>query len=129
MYDAVNRGLEKAAGEICGYLNCDEQYLPQTLAKVAAFFKKNPKTDVLFGDAILVDQTGQALSYRRTILPERLHTRLVHLNTLTCATFFRRSLIERGFLFDPSYKLIGDAVWVHRLLTKRIPMAVLHQPL
>ena len=30
MYDAINRGLAKARGEICGYLNCDEQYLPGT---------------------------------------------------------------------------------------------------
>jgi glycosyltransferase involved in cell wall biosynthesis len=31
LYDAVNRGLTKARGEICAYLNCDEQYLPGTL--------------------------------------------------------------------------------------------------
>jgi glycosyltransferase involved in cell wall biosynthesis len=26
MYDAINRGLEKAKGNLCAYLNCDEQY-------------------------------------------------------------------------------------------------------
>ena len=38
MYDAINRGLRRTRGEICGYLNCDEQYLPGTLAKVTEIF-------------------------------------------------------------------------------------------
>ncbi len=29
MYDAVNKGLLTARGEIMSYLNCDEQYLPE----------------------------------------------------------------------------------------------------
>ena len=28
MYDATNKGLRRANGEICSYLNCDEQLLP-----------------------------------------------------------------------------------------------------
>ena len=45
---------------------------------------------------LLVDELGAPLSYRRMVLPLRPHVQLVHLNTLTCATFFRRSVLERG---------------------------------
>jgi len=62
MYDAINRGLKRATGEICAYLNCDEQYLPGTLRMVADFFATHPEVDVLFGDAILIDGSGQPLS-------------------------------------------------------------------
>jgi GT2 family glycosyltransferase len=129
MYDAINRGLRRATGEICAYLNCDEQYLPGTLRRVADFFATHPEIDVLFGDAVLIDPAGRPLSYRRMVLPTALHTRLVHLGTLSAATFFRKSVVERGYLFDTQWKAIGDAVWVERLIRERIPMAVVRQPL
>ncbi len=129
MYDAVNRGLRRAEGGLLAYLNCDEQYLPGTLARVAEFFAAHPAVEVVFGDAVLVDADGRALSYRRAVLPSRSHVRWVHLNTLTCATFFRRSIVERGFVFDPHWKALGDAVWVERMLAARVPMAVLPEPL
>jgi glycosyltransferase involved in cell wall biosynthesis len=129
MYDAVNRGLARARGDICGYLNCDEQYLPGTLATVANFFAAHPEVDVLFGDMILVNNRAHPISYRRTILPNLRHIRFAHLNTATCATFFRRRLIERGFYFDPQWKSIGDQVWIEALLKAKVKMATLSEAL
>lgn len=129
MYDAINRGLRRVQGDICGYLNCDEQYLPGTLHKVADFFESRPDVDVLFGDAVLINVKGTPLSYRRTILPELHHLQLSHLNTLTCATFFRRALLDRGFYFDEEWKVIGDAIWMEKLLKANVSMATLTQPL
>jgi len=129
MYDAINRGLRRASGDVCSYLNSDEQLLPGTLAKVASFFKANPEVDVLFGDAILIDSDGNPISYRRIVLPKFSHVRYVHLNTPTCATFFRRRLLDRGFFFDPEWKVIGDQVWIENLLRARIRMATLSEPL
>jgi glycosyltransferase involved in cell wall biosynthesis len=129
MYDAINRGLRRARGEICSYLNCDEQYLPGALAKVANFFTVNPEVEILFGDLVLVNLEAEPVSYRRTILPTKRHLRLSHLNTTTCATFFRRQLLDRGFYFDPKWKTIGDAVWMDNLLRAGVRMATLPEPL
>ncbi len=129
MYDAVNRGLRRATGDICAYLNCDEQYLPGALAQVAAFFQANPTVDVVFADALLIDAAGNPISYRRAVLPQVLHTRLAHLGTLTCATFFRRALIERKLIFPEEWKVIGDGLWVLQLLKAKVRMAVLPKPL
>jgi glycosyltransferase involved in cell wall biosynthesis len=129
MYDALNRGFRRAAGHLLGWLNSDEQYLPGTLRRVEQFFAENPNVEVLFGDAILVDQTGRALSYRRVVTPSRTHTKLEHLGTLSCATFFRRTIIEQGLLFDTRWRSIGDCVWIKSLLDKGIRMASLPEAL
>jgi glycosyltransferase involved in cell wall biosynthesis len=129
MYDAINRGLAKSKGDICACLNCDEQYLPGALKSVAEFFDAHPQVDVLFGDVILVDARGCPISYRRSILPNSRHIHLAHLNTSSCATFFRKSVVERGFLFDTGWKAAGDAIWVDSLLRAKLQMAVLPRAL
>jgi glycosyltransferase involved in cell wall biosynthesis len=126
MYDAVNRGLHRAQGEILAYLNCDEQYLPGTLREVAAFFARHPAVDVLFGDVIFVDRHGDYLAHRKVQVPLRYHTWVCHLSTLSCAMFFRRRVVfDYGELFDPSLRDVGDGEWMLRLLRRRATMAVL----
>lgn len=129
MYDAINRGFSKATGEILAYLNCDEQYLPGTIRRVAEVFLKRPDVDVLFGDALLVDPDGEAMAYRRIIRPNRVHTRLVHLCTLSCAMFVRRRLVDGRISFPSDFRAIGDAVFVDHLLRARVRMITLPRPL
>ncbi len=129
MYDAINRGFARATGDIVCWLNSDEQYLEGTLAKVARYFENHPEVDVLFGDALLVGNTGSLLSYRRTVPPNIGHVHLSHLNTLSCSTFVRRSVLERGFNLDTRWRAIADAVWIVDLLKMGIPMAVVEEPL
>jgi glycosyltransferase involved in cell wall biosynthesis len=129
MYDAINRGLKRARGEICAYLNCDEQYLPGTLRKVGDYFNQHPEVDVVFGDAILADAELRPLAYRRAVTPLRWHTLLRPLGVLTCSTFFRRKVVDDGVLFDPSWKIMGDKAWIFQLLDRGYPTAVVPEPL
>ncbi len=129
MYDAINRGLRRAGGDICAYLNCDEQYLPGTLRRVAGYFEQHPGVDVLFGDSIVTDATLTPLAYRRVVLPRRWHTLLRPLGVLTCSTFFRRKIVDEGALFDPSWKITGDKAWILSLFDRGYRLAVLPEPL
>ncbi|HWF19687.1 MAG TPA: glycosyltransferase family 2 protein [Verrucomicrobiae bacterium] len=128
MYDAVNRGLRRAEGDILSYLNCDEQYLPGALAAVEKFFEENPRVEVLFADFVVVDTEGKYRFHRKVQTPQLYHTWVSHLPAFTCATFFRRSVIaERGLYFNPKLRVVGDADWMLRLLRNRVPMAVLRR--
>ena len=116
MYDALNKGISKMSGDFWAWLNSDEQYLPGTIAYVAEWFQRYPDADILCGDALLTDEEWNALSYRRIVVPSWHHARLVHLSSLSCASFYRRSIIEKGGVFDTSWRSIGDAEWMARML-------------
>ncbi|MGA8657493.1 MAG: glycosyltransferase [Chthoniobacterales bacterium] len=129
MYDALTKGISKSAGSIIAHLNSDEQYLPGALNSVKEFFDTHPDIDVLFGDAILIDAEGNPLSYRRILLPLRSHTLACHLGTLTCSTFFRRSLVERRLSYTAEWRMSGDAALVLGWLDAGVKMATIPQPL
>jgi glycosyltransferase involved in cell wall biosynthesis len=126
LYDAINRGIRRSSGEVVAWLNCDEQYLPGALAVVDRFFEQHPQVDVAFGDIVMVNEVGEYLWHRKVETPRLYHTWTCHLSTLSCATFFRRRLVESGrFEFDASYRCGGDGEWMVRLLRAGVRMAAL----
>jgi glycosyltransferase involved in cell wall biosynthesis len=118
MYDAINRGLARSAGEICAWLNSDEQYLPNTLSKVAEIFQQRTNLDVLLGDAILLNSSLNPVCYRRIMVPSLWHTRLDHLHSLSCAMFFKKSSLPNPPL-NPRWKVVSDAVLMEYFLLSR----------
>ena len=131
MYDAINKGLRKATGDICAYLNCDEQYLPRTLRWVADYWSVSTETEVLFGAAIVTRADGSYVCDRRVMVPTRWHTMVSgNLSIFTSSTFFRRkSVVERGLMFDPQWRVCGDAVWALRFLEAGLRMKATDKPL
>jgi len=112
MYDAINKGLKKGTGGICAYLNCDEQYLAGALAKVLDEFRKQPAAEILYGGFLVVDKKGDLVTAQRPVKMFWQHVATSHLPNFTCATFFKREMMERekGY-FDTQYKACADAVW------------------
>jgi glycosyltransferase involved in cell wall biosynthesis len=108
MYDAVNKGLSLATGDICAYLNSDEQYLPGTLAAVSEFFARNPHADMVYGDMLVTRPDGTLLMYRKSYPLRRAYLWASHLYVPSCATFWRRDVLHAGLRFDPTMKTIAD---------------------
>ncbi len=119
LYEAVTRAWARSHGDILSYLNTDEQYLPDTLATVAAAFAAHPEIDAVFGDAILCDaESGLPLVARREIPLRKRYLTHGPLYALSCTLFFRRRLLDQGLLtFRPDLQIVADAELVHRLLS------------
>jgi glycosyltransferase involved in cell wall biosynthesis len=128
MYDAVNRGLRRATGDILAYLNCDEQYLPGALKSVAEFFETHPDVDIVFGDNVIIDGDGNYICHRKVLVPLKYHSWVCTLGILSSAMFFRRSVLEKyDLFFDTKWRDFGDVDWVLRALSRGAPMAVLRR--
>lgn len=126
MYDALNKGFDAATGDVVAWLNCDEQYLEGTLARVQRIFEEDPELDILFGGALLVDPDGGLLSVRRAYPARHAYIATSHLYNLSCAMFFRNRVWQDGFRFDTSFRNLGDHDLLLRALaagrrTKAVP--------
>jgi glycosyltransferase len=57
IYDAMNKGIRNATGDIVVLLNCDDLYVDShVIADVVKEFEKNPEIGCVYGDLEYVDQ-------------------------------------------------------------------------
>ena len=54
--DGLNKGFAYASGDICGYLNADDEYLPGSLREVATVFINDKSADIVCGASYIVDR-------------------------------------------------------------------------
>ncbi len=125
IYDAQNKGLGRAHGTWCLFLNAgDSLASDDALARALA---TDPAEDVVYGD-VLVEEDG-----RRRLLrsPDALDVPFLMRTTLPHqATLLRRALFDRVGRYDTSFRIVADyelllrAVVVHGATSRRIPGAL-----
>ena len=111
--DAVNKGLHRAHGEIVGWLNSDDVYLPGAVSAAVAAFQSNPAAPVVYGDALAIDADGKTFNV--------MHNRQYSLVDLLAfniicqpAAFMRRSVLEQVDYLNPVYHLLMDhLLWIN----------------
>ena len=107
MYDAVNKGLAMATGDVLAYLNSDDAYLPWAVETAVAAFEARPDVEVVFGDGVRVDE--MAGSQRPRLFPPFDRRSLAHFESLMQpAVFWRRSVLERLGGFDDGLRYVAD---------------------
>lgn len=112
--DAINKGLQKATGDIFTYLNADDVYEPGCLQKVADHFQDNPAARWLYGKCAIIDEND--IEIRRAITQYKYfwqkrysYNWLLVLNFIAQpAVFWRRELTEEIGLFDVNEHLAMD---------------------
>jgi glycosyltransferase involved in cell wall biosynthesis len=99
-YDAMNKGIGRASGDVVAVLNADDVYRPKTLSKVAAAFAKHPEWDALFGDIVYVDGEGREIfrreeaGYDYDVLRFGAHCYVIH-----PALFLKKNVHDRIGLY------------------------------
>jgi glycosyltransferase involved in cell wall biosynthesis len=112
LYDAINKGIGLAKGEVIGFLNTDDCYEANVFGTIAQLFEENPNADALVGGSTIFRETQsgerQALACF-SARPERdlltqVSTGLPPFN----GWFFRKELFQRIGYFNIRYQYSAD---------------------
>ncbi len=130
LYDAINKGLRLATGEIIGHLNSDDLYLPGAFAAAAEALAARPEADAVCGGAVIVRPAGgQGWEVARTVAEARIKRldwrALTRGVPITNARFFRRAWYARAGEYDPRFRLAADREFLIRSLVlgmKTVPI-------
>ena len=133
MYDAINKGLKHAKGEIIGILNADDYYpTDKVLAQVQETFA-DPDIDACYGDLIYVERLNTDKVVRNWQSGHYNRRKFYSGWMPPHPTFFvRRKLYEKfgGFRLDlgsaADYELMLRMLLRHQAKTAYIPQVLVH---
>jgi len=106
--DGLNKGFSYATGDILGFINSDDELLPNALKKIALYLTAHPKVDVISGCGYFTDAFGKRL---RRIVPSKLSPWLyAHggVSIFQQGTFFRASSYKQVGGFNVENKTCWD---------------------
>lgn len=119
IYDALNKGVARATGDVVGFLHADDLFADQNvLAKVAAAFE-DPAVEAVYGDLTYVSKadTNNVIRYWKS--GEFTRSALIQGWMPPHPTFYvRRSIYEQHGHFDTSFRIAADYDCMLRFLGK-----------
>ena len=130
--DAVNKGIRMANGEVIGWLNADDVYLPGAFERVGEAFADDPEALWATGGCLIMDEGENEIRRAVTAYKDfflRHYSYSLHLvqNFVSCpSTFVRRSAFDRVGLLDERFAYSMDYdLWLR--LGRLAPPLILDQ--
>jgi glycosyltransferase involved in cell wall biosynthesis len=114
MYQAINRGMATADGDVLAYLNSDDLYPPWTVETVVGRLQRDRSVDVVYGDALILNHSSRRV--RLAFFPPFSLALVLRAGFLVQPTvFWRRTAYEAVGRFDESLRFVGDLDYWIRL--------------
>ena len=105
MYEAINKGIRMARGDILAYVNSDDLYLPWSVEVAAAHLSMG--VDLVYGDMGLL-RRGRNMFLPKFYVPFDLNY-YTHFAAIGQPTvFWKADVTQHIGDFDTTYQLIGD---------------------
>lgn len=128
IYDAMNKGLRMATGDVVGMLNSDDFYTSDDVLEKVAATMKHTETDAVYGDVHYVKASDltRCVRYYSSKAFRRSWMRLGFMPAHP-SFYCKREIYLKFGLFDPSYKVAADfenllrLIFVHRIKTVYVP--------
>ncbi len=101
--DAINKGFQRARGEIVAWLNSDDLYLPGAVEHAVEAFLRDPELGAVYGEGYQIDVEGKIKQRFAVTEPFNLW-KLIYVSdyVLQQTLFFRRKVLDELGLLDES---------------------------
>ncbi len=128
VYDALNKGLHLASGDIIALLNSDDLFPLGAFNLCTELFQNSVDTMIVSGGCQIFrrDQDGRETELHRYENPRRYHLSVRNVAVglpIINARFFRRKVFERIGDFDLNYAIAADRDFLMRAALQGIPDA------
>ena len=127
---AMNKGVAMAQGEVIGWLNADDRYLPGALEAVGRALAQRPDALWVTGRCRIIDGDGREIrrwvtAYKNAFLRRYSLPLYLTQNFISApATFLRREAFETAGLFDERYRISMDYDLYLRLARHADPLVI-----
>jgi glycosyltransferase involved in cell wall biosynthesis len=117
MYDAMNKGIAMATGDVIGILNSDDVYMNTHVISDLMRLMQSQNTEVVFADLILVDSSNQN-KVIRYYDSGRFHPSKFKFGWMPAhpTVFVKRELYQRVGKFSTTYQIAADYEMLIRML-------------
>ena len=119
IYNAMNKGLKHATGDVIGILNSDDWYEDRTIKIVESTFINNHDVEVLFGNITLVDLEGNQKAHENP----SFSTLWYQMSVTHPATFVKKDIYEKYGTFNEHYKIAADYELMYRFWKSKVNFA------
>jgi len=118
---AINKGFKMATGELIGWQNSDDIYLPETFRYVAELVKKK-NYELIFGDIVIIDEEDRPIRTLRYGPWPRFMLKNSGMSFANQATFWARGLQQKSGPLREDLHYAFDGEFFYRLVisTKKI---------
>lgn len=104
IYNAMNKGIAKATGEYCQFLNSGDYYINNNVLQTV--FDNNILLDVNFGDQWCINKAGKVIEHRS--YPDHMSLSFLFRNPLGHQASFIKTEIVKKHLYKEQYKISAD---------------------
>jgi len=127
MYDALNKGIRVASGEIICHLNSDEQYSRPGFLKALEVFKSKD-VDAVMSPTVMLDGQLRFMQLFNQIVKPTLLDVYWHMPVQTCSLLYRKSLWGRE-PYSTKFRIVSDHVWFRKQMELGIELHVQREPI